>query len=233
MDNNSEEAEETIDEQDNSSNDKTKSKKFSTATITWQITQFDKIGKYINDMLDFDNKLIDLPQEHELRYTTKRGKTSGITSVKVQELFKYTYSKLNNVGVDIGVIGSIDVRALLKCIDTFLGEVDKIKQKIADRDNYILQANQVLQIKINELLDSEIELEKYKKENAKMDEKYDELRKNVTRIRNDIETHVTMLAKNVKDMDEFLGRKATKVLEHKDTDQFVNYGDNDKDKSKN
>lgn len=138
-----------------------KKEKYTDDLVRWQTVQFDKTQKLILRLLDFSNKEVELPPEHELLYTTKSGGSIGIPKIKIHEIFNFTVNKLDANGIDERHITEVDADALLRVIDFMLGEINRVKVKITDSNQYILQANQGLLIKINELTKLVKKLSKY------------------------------------------------------------------------
>lgn len=168
--------------------------------IVWQIHQYEKITNFIKGLLDFDNKIIELPNNHDLNFKTKKGESLGIKSIKIIELYKYTINKLESDGINNDFIKDVDVLSLLKCIDVLLFEGEKIKNKIEDASQYINQANQSLLINLNQLQRQLIDFEKYKQENQefnylykKMDEKFKDFIKKIDFDINEIKRKIDLL----------------------------------------
>jgi len=181
--------EETVyDEDDEPEEEKPKKdkrkKRFSDSIITWQLNQFNKNRAYIDKLLAFDNVYIQLPHGHELIYITKKGEQTGIRQIKITELFKYTLGKLNNI--QNGYINDADVHSLLKCIDVLIGASDTIKDKLKDGDTYVLEANQLLQIKVQDLMKYENEVKMYMKETEQIDKENAKLKGKMTDVYNEM-----------------------------------------------
>lgn len=140
--------------------------------VSWQIQQYEKIFNYIKTLLDFDNKIIELPNNHDLNFKTKKGEHIGLKSIKIIELYKYTINKLESDGINNDFIKEVDVLSLLKCLDILLDSGDKIRTKLDDANQYVNQANQALLINVNQLQQKLIDFEKYKDENKEFNQLY-------------------------------------------------------------